>query len=89
LRVEISLATSQNESQIALLLNGLKAQCCAPGVYEPYPLYLADRMVKNLGKAVSAIRHSSARHMAEMHEDGNIEDIVFLTHGYRTEQRGD
>jgi hypothetical protein len=84
LRVEIAPSIATNNSRIAVLLQGLKHQCGTPGIMEPYPLYMADRMVKHLGSAIPAFRQTATRRMTELYQ-GDIGDIVFSMHGYRTE----
>ena len=84
LRVEIASSIATNNSRIAVLLQGLKYQCGTPGIFEPYPLYMADRMVKHLGSAIPAFRQTATRRMTELHQ-GDIGDIVLSMHGYRTE----
>lgn len=71
-------------SRIAILLQGLKYQTGTPGIIEPYPLYIADRMVKHLSKAVSASRQTTTRRMMELH-NGDIGEIFIGMHNYRTE----
>ena len=84
LRIEIASSIATNNSRIAVLLQGLKYQCGTPGILEPYPLYMADRMVKHLGSAIPAFRQTATRRMAELHQ-GDIGEIFFSMHGYRTE----
>jgi len=84
LRIEIASSIAANNSRIAVLLQGLKYQCGTPGIFEPYPLYMADRMVKHLGGAIPAFRQTATRRMAELHE-GDVGEIFFSMHGYRTE----
>jgi hypothetical protein len=84
LRIEIASSIAANNSRIALLLQGIKYQCGTPGIIEPYPLYMADRMVKHLGSAIPAFRQTATRRMTELYQ-GDIGDIVFSMHGYRTE----
>ena len=84
LRIEIASSIATNNSRIALLLQGLKYQCGTPGILEPYPLYIADRMVKHLGSAIPAFRQTATRRMAELHQ-GDIGELFFSMHGYRTE----
>lgn len=83
-RIEISSSIATNNSRIAVLLQGLKYQCGTPGILEPYPLYIADRMVKHLGGAIPAFRQTATRRMTELHQ-GDIGEIFFGMHGYRTE----
>jgi hypothetical protein len=84
LRIEMASSIATNNSRIAILLQGLKYQCGSPGILEPYPLYIADRMVKHLGSAIPAFRQTATRRMAELHQ-GDIGEIFFSMHGYRTE----
>ncbi|MCM8830158.1 MAG: hypothetical protein NC824_04085 [Candidatus Omnitrophica bacterium] len=85
LRVEVGSTVAANNSRIAILLQGIKYQSKTPGLMEPYPLYIADRMVKHLGSAISAFRQAATMRMMELHQ-GEIEDIYFSMHGYRTKR---
>ncbi|MFN3739497.1 MAG: DNA double-strand break repair nuclease NurA [Thermodesulfovibrionales bacterium] len=83
-RIEMASSIGTNDSRIALLLQGLKYQSGTPGIMEPYPLYIADRMVKHLGSAIPAFRQAATGRMTELHQ-GDIGEIFFSMHGYRTE----
>ncbi|WP_353686203.1 DNA double-strand break repair nuclease NurA [Thermodesulfovibrio sp. 3462-1] len=83
-RIEMASSIATNNSRIAVLLQGLKYQSGTPGIMEPYPLYIADRMVKHLGSAIPAFRQTATRRMTELHQ-GDIGEIFFSMHGYRTE----
>jgi hypothetical protein len=83
-RIEMASSIATNDSRIAVLLQGLKYQCGTPGILEPYPLYIADRMVKHLGSAIPAFRQTATKRIAELHK-GDIGEIFFSMHGYRTE----
>ncbi len=82
-RIEMASSIAFNNSRIAVLLQGLKYQSGTPGILEPYPLYIADRMVKRLGRAMPAFRQTATRRMTELHQ-GGIGEIFFSMHGYRT-----
>jgi hypothetical protein len=86
LRIEVSSSIATNNSRIGILLQGFKYQCGTPGIFEPYPLYMADRMVKHLSRAIPAFRQTAIKRMAENYE-GDVSDIFFNMHGYRTESR--
>ncbi len=83
-RIELGTAVTQNKNRLAMLLQGTKHQCITPGIMEPYPLYLADRMVKHLGKVLPAIRQVATQNMVREYE-GNIGGLFYTMHGYRTE----
>lgn len=83
-RIEMASSIATNNSRIAVLLQGLKYQSGTPGIMEPYPLYIADRMVKHLGSAIPAFRQTATKRMTELHQ-GDIGEIFFSMHGYRTE----
>jgi len=85
LRLEVTAHIASNTSQIGILLQGIRHQCITPGILEPYPLYLADRMVKHLGKAIPAFRQTATKRMIE-HYKGDISEIFFSMHGYRTDK---
>ena len=84
LRIEVSPPVAKNQSRLSILLESFQLQCGAPGIVEPYPLYLADRMVKHLSTALPAIRKATTMEMAA----GPTRDVgtIFLAmQGYRTE----
>jgi hypothetical protein len=84
LRLETSPTVISNQSQLARLLAGVKHQCGTPGIMEPFPLYLADRMVKNLPRAIPAFRQVATSRVSELYS-GSIDDVFHGLHGYRTE----
>jgi hypothetical protein len=84
LRIEIHQGVSSNKYQLASLFNAIDFQCGTPGIMEPYPLFMADRMVKNLSKAIPAFRQTAMRQMAEQFEN-DLSEIFFNMTSYRTE----
>jgi hypothetical protein len=84
LRLEMSQAIALNPARLATTLSAVKHQCASAAMMEPYPLYMADRMVKHLSKAVPAFRQITSQHLSENYE-GNIDDVFTNLHGYRTE----
>jgi hypothetical protein len=84
LRVEVPEAIAQNRQRLAVILEALKLQSGSPSMMEPYPLYLADRMVKHLPIALPALRRTVTQEMATKWE-GNIGDVYMAMHGYRSE----
>lgn len=88
LRVEVAAAVADNPSRMAIVLHGIRHQCASPSMFEPYPLYLADRMVKALARAVPALRQVTTQGVAERFGEVTGEDIgkIFLAmHSYRSE----
>jgi hypothetical protein len=84
LRVEVAHDIATNTHRLATVIQGLKHQCATPSMLEPYPLYLADRTVKALARALPAFRHITTQRMADQYE-GNIGEVFFAMHGYRSE----
>lgn len=84
LRVEMSRTVSENQARLATALHGVRHQCGAPAVMEPYPLYMADRMVKHLPKAIPTFRQITSQHIAKTYT-GHINEVFWGLHGYRTE----
>ena len=84
LRLEVSPSVAKDKNRLSVLLESVKSQTGVPGLMEPFPLYLADRMVKHLRTALPAIRKTTTQEMS-VHWDGNYSDLFFAMHGYRTE----
>ena len=87
LRVEVSNAISTNSHRLATVVQGLKHQCATSAMLEPYPLFLADQMVKALARAVPAFRQVTTQRISERY-DGDIGEVFFAMHGYRSEHGG-
>jgi hypothetical protein len=51
---------------------------------EPYPIYLADRTVKAVARAIPAFRQVTTQRISE-HYEGDIGEVFFAMHGYRSE----
>jgi hypothetical protein len=83
LRIETSKSVANNNQRLSVLVEALKSQCVSAGMMEPYPLYLADRMVKHLGKALPAIVNTITQQISFSWED-DISNIYLAMHGYRT-----
>lgn len=84
IRLEVSSSIANNNQRLAMLLKGVEYQCASPGIMEPYPLYISDRIVKHLSPAVSAIRQAVTQRMSFKY-GGDISDIYLGMHSYRTE----
>lgn len=84
LRLETSRAVADNPARLAAVLHAVRHQCGTPAMMEPYPLYMADRMVKHLPRAIPTFRQVTSQRIAETYE-GDIGDVFLSLHGYRTE----
>jgi hypothetical protein len=84
LRLEAAPDVALNNSRLAVVLRGVREQCATPAMLEPYPIYLADRTVKALAGALPAFRHIATQSVSENYE-GDIADVFFAMHGYRSE----
>lgn len=84
LRLEIGAAVVANRSRLAGLLHAVKHQCGSSAILEPFPLYLADRMVKSLSRAIPTFRQAATQSIAESYS-GSLDDVFHGMHGYRTE----
>jgi hypothetical protein len=84
LRLEMSRAVAQTPARLAVVIHAVKHQCGTAAMMEPYPLYMADRMVKHLARAIPTFRQVTSQRIAEIYE-GNIDDVFLGLHGYRTE----
>ncbi|MHA1683678.1 MAG: DNA double-strand break repair nuclease NurA [Promethearchaeota archaeon] len=86
LRVEVPDDVKKESRKLSGLLEAIKMQCCYPALMEPYPLYMADRMVKHLSRALPVIRRMTTQEMAMQWED-SLGNIYLAMHTYRTETR--
>lgn len=68
-RIEIDRSIAENSSRLAQLLNSFKYQCSTAGIIEPYPLYSAGRMIKNLRQAIPSFHNSALSHIIKTHKD--------------------
>ena len=84
LRIEVSKMVATNEDLIAMVLQCLEFQCGYGGLFEPYPLYMADRMVKSLGVTMPTFRQAAMLQIANDYSN-DLSDIFFGMHAYRTE----
>jgi len=84
LRVEVAGNIANNLHRLAVVLQGLKHQCATGAMLEPYPLYLADRTVKALARAIPAFRQVATQRISQRYE-GDISEVFFAMHGYRSE----
>jgi len=87
LRIEVASNIASNSHRLASVIQGLKHQCATSSMLEPYPIYLADRTVKALARALPAFRHVTTQRISESY-DGDISDVFFAMHGYRSESGG-
>ena len=83
LRLELTTACANSLSRLSIVLEGIQRQFFNPAVIEPYPLFLADRMVKSLGAGVAAVEQAVAQHVAQGGVD--MEVAMLCLQNYRTE----
>jgi hypothetical protein len=83
LRIELPAPVSASNTRLSLVLEGITRQFFSPAVVEPYPLFLADRMVKSLGSGVAVIEQAVSQHVAESTPD--VETTMLCLQNYRTE----
>ncbi len=83
LRLEIPSAVAASANRLSLILEGITRQFFTPAIIEPYPLFLADRMVKSLGAGVSVVEQTVAQYVADAGVD--IELTMLFLQNHRTE----
>lgn len=84
LRIEVAQNVATNSHRLATVVQGVKHQCATAAMLEPYPIYLADRTVKSLARAIPAFRQVTTQRIAQYY-DGDVGDVFFAMHGYRSE----
>ena len=83
LRLEVPGSIAHSPTRLSLILRGIESQFFSPAVVEPYPLFLADRMVKSLGAGVSVMEQTVAQYVTDSSND--LELTTLLLQNYRTE----
>ena len=84
LRIEMSSGIATNSYRLSIVLQGIKNQSGRGSMIEPYPLYMADRMVKHLPQVLPNCLHKISHHLAKNYQ-GDIDDVFIGLHSYRTE----
>ncbi len=82
-RMEVTASIAASQVKLSMVLEGIKRQLFSPAVTEPYPLFLADRMVKSLGAGVAVIEQTVAQHAVGASAD--TEATLLCLQNYRTE----
>ena len=83
LRLETDLSTVNNQTRLAILLSGIRAQSHSSRTMEPFPLFMADRMVKSLSPAMRTLIGNSTVESAKAY-DGPTSHIYHGLRSYRT-----
>lgn len=83
LRMELPSSIAVANTKLSMVLEGVMRQFFSPAVIEPYPLFLADRMVKSLGSGVAVIEQAVAQHVAG--DSPDAENTLLFLENYRTE----
>jgi len=84
LRLELATAVARNDRRLGAVLEAVQIQSAVQGMMEPYPIYIADRMVKHLGTALPALRRTMTQRMSANWDD-DLGNIYLAMHGYRTD----
>jgi hypothetical protein len=83
LRLEIGKNIAMNKKRIGVVLEAVWDQTGIPGVFEPYPLYIADQFVKNAYSALFELKDAT---LPELNRSLEISpDVILAFHDYRTE----
>jgi len=83
LRMELTGITASSRVRLSMVLEGITRQFFSPAVIEPYPLFIADRMVKSLGSGVSVIEQVVVQQVAG--DAADLETTMLCLQNYRTE----
>ncbi|MHA1796875.1 MAG: DNA double-strand break repair nuclease NurA, partial [Candidatus Helarchaeota archaeon] len=83
-RLDLPLNVYKDKERFTKVLKAVQTQCFS-SLFEPFPLYLADQMVKSLKVAIPPIRQAIIQQMA-IKLKGSPDQIYFNLHSYRTEE---
>jgi len=84
LRIEVPYNIVQDKKKLSVILDVIKTQCKFPSLMEPYALFMADRIVKNIGGVMPSLRRIVTRRMVD-EKKVNPDDVFLMMHSYRTE----
>jgi hypothetical protein len=82
IRLELPGSVANSPTRLAMALEGVESQLFTPAVLEPYPLFIADRMVKSLGAGVSVLEQAVSQHVVDKGID--IQTSIICLQQYRT-----
>lgn len=83
LRLEIPGAIAISPTRLSMALEGIESQFFSPAVVEPYPLFMADRMVKSLGAGISVVEQTVAQRVVDGETD--VQTAMLCMQNYRTQ----
>jgi hypothetical protein len=83
LRLEVPGPVAHSPIRLSRVLQGIASQFFSPAVLEPYPLFLADRMVKSLSAGVAVMEQTISQQVTDSGLD--VELTMLLLQNYRTE----
>lgn len=85
IRIEISQSVASDQNRLSILLESVRNQCIVSGIMEPYPTYIADKMVKHLSSVLHIIRKDVTQNLAKdwENETGNI---LLSMHNHRSKK---
>lgn len=84
LRLEMVQSTASNNYQLGSVVSAIAFQCQTSAILEPFPNYMADKIVKSLSRAMPAFRQIATQTIAERYE-GDMGEVFFAMHSYRSE----
>lgn len=85
LRVEVAAGILGSRRRLSILLEGLHDQTAMPGVFEPYPLYIADMFVKHVHGGLLELREAALGELGRI-KSVDVADFYLSLHDYRTER---
>lgn len=83
LRLELTGMTASSRVRLSMALEGITRQFFSPAAIEPYPLFIADRMVKSLGAGVAVIEQAVVQQVVG--DSADLETTMLCLQNYRTE----
>jgi hypothetical protein len=83
LRLELHESVAVDSSRLASVLQAVHDQTASGKLREPFPLYLADRMVRSLRRATRALRHAVRETAARGYPV--LDDVFLALESYRSE----
>jgi hypothetical protein len=88
IKIDVPCKLIRDKTAFSFLLESITAQFVSPGILEPYPLYLADLLAKNVKDGLRAAKDAASLSTVNSHDFDDM--TIFMNYyGFRTDAGGD
>lgn len=88
IKIDVPCRLIKNKTYFSFLLESINAQFVSPGILEPYPLFLADQLAKNVKNGLIAAKDAASLSTVKSNDFDDM--TIFMNYyGFRTDTGGD